>query len=48
MKKKIYEQPKTEVVKIEHAEVICASTGFNSGNMLINGGNDLTFDEEDF
>lgn len=43
MKKKIYEQPKTEVVKIEHAEVICASTL----NYNVDSPGFYEYDEED-
>lgn len=47
MKKKIYEQPKTEVVKIEHAEIICASTP-TSTFILGDEGEDLRFVEEEW
>ena len=48
MKKKTYEQPKMEVVQLDQADIICTSTGYNSGNMRFNDGNDYTFGEEDF
>ena len=48
MKKKIYQQPKMEVVQLDHADIICTSGGYNDGNMRINGGSDLELKEIDW
>ena len=48
MKKKIYQQPKMEVVQLDHADIICTSGGYNDGNMRIGGSDGILIDEEDW
>lgn len=48
MKKKTYEQPKMEVVQLDHADIICTSGGYNDGNVRIGGGDGIEMGEEDW
>ena len=48
MKKKTYLAPEMKVVVLDQADIIATSTGYNEGNVRINGGSDYTFGEEDF
>ena len=48
MKKKTYEQPRVEVVKVEQTDIICTSGNLQGDDFQINGGDGIELDEVDW